>query len=134
MDGRNGSRTASSGDMQESSRIAGIRRPPLLRVLRSLPRTRDALACRHAFLSPLGRGCSESHPHPRLTPWAAFFRRFAAGFVTTALCWSAVLLLLHGVDQLKQLGAIHYFDERLPLGFVANYVDGRSVLDAYARS
>jgi len=36
------------------------------------------------FFRPSGAGCSFSRPYPRLTAWAAFFRRFAAAHVVSA--------------------------------------------------
>ncbi len=41
----------------------------------------DAGALRWSFLSPLRAGCFLWFQFPRLAPWAAFFRRFAAGNV-----------------------------------------------------
>ncbi len=42
------------------------------------------------------------------------------------------LLVLHCVDQLKKLGAVHDFDEGLALCLVADHVDGWGVIDADA--
>lgn len=47
----------------------------------------------HPVLSPL-RGSSDSHPHPRLTPWAVLFRRFAARFGLSAIALGLVFPLL----------------------------------------
>ena len=44
------------------------------------------------------------------------------------------LFVLHSVNQLKKLGAVHNFDEGLALGLVADYVNRRSVIDAYSLS
>ena len=42
------------------------------------------------------------------------------------------LLCFHGVDQLKKLGAVYNFDERLALSLVADHVNGWRVVDADA--
>ena len=48
-------------------------------------RPRARLPLRGPTLTPL-RGWIESRHHPRLAPWAAFFRRSAAGSVVTLFC------------------------------------------------
>jgi hypothetical protein len=45
-----------------------------------------------AFLSPLRGWLTFSSIHPRLAPWAAFFRRFAACFFTTAGFYITIVL------------------------------------------
>jgi hypothetical protein len=45
---------------------------------------------------------------------------------------SFLLFAFHGVDQLEELGAIDYLDERLALGFVADHINGRCVIDTDA--
>ena len=39
--------------------------------------------------------------------------------------------MFHGVDQLKQLAAIDYLDERLALCLIANHINGRRVLNPH---
>ena len=43
-----------------------------------------------------------------------------------------LLLILHCVNQLKELSAVHDFDEGLALGLVADHINRRRVIDADA--
>ncbi len=61
------------------------------------------------------------------SPLAFLFPLF---LVTLPLATYSWLLIFHGVNQLKKLGAVYYFDEGLALGLVADHIDRRSVIDA----